>query len=51
MSQIKLPSHWKFVKLGEYCYKPQYGYTASATDRAVGYKFLRITDIQNGFVQ
>jgi type I restriction enzyme S subunit len=32
------------------CEKPQYGYTASAETAAVGPKFLRITDIQNGEV-
>ena len=31
--------------LGDLCYKPQYGYTASAKDEHVGPKFLRITDI------
>ena len=51
MSEIELPSHWKVVKLGEFCDKPEYGYTASATEHDTGYKFLRITDIQNGKVQ
>ncbi|MEH2379848.1 MAG: restriction endonuclease subunit S [Nostoc sp.] len=51
MSEIQLPPHWKVVKLGEYCEKPEYGYTASATEKDSGYKFLRITDIQDGTVQ
>jgi len=46
----KLPEGWRWVKLGDVCEKPQYGYTASAEERAVGPKFLRITDIQDGEV-
>lgn len=42
-----LPAHWRVVRLGEVVHKPQYGYTASATQELVGPKFLRITDIQN----
>jgi type I restriction enzyme, S subunit len=40
-----LPEGWEKVKLGELCEKINYGYTASATDRPLGPKFLRITDI------
>lgn len=40
---------WKEKTLGEVA-NSQYGYTESATDEAIGPKFLRITDIQNGFV-
>ena len=36
---------WRECKLGELCTEINYGYTASATDKAVGPKFLRITDI------
>ena len=43
-----LPAHWRVVRLGEVVEKPQYGYTASATQDPIGPKFLRITDIQNG---
>jgi len=42
-----LPAYWRVVRLGEVVHKPQYGYTASATQEPVGPKFLRITDIQN----
>ncbi|MBP0020975.1 MAG: restriction endonuclease subunit S [Cyanobacteria bacterium SBLK] len=51
MKEIQVPEHWKVVKLGEYCEKPQYGYTASAIEQDSGYKLLRITDIQDGRVQ
>lgn len=44
----KLPKGWRWVKLGEVSYKPEYGYTASATMEPVGPKFLRITDITSG---
>ena len=46
----KIPESWEVVKLGSYCYKPDYGYTESANDSPVGPKFLRITDIQNDAV-
>jgi len=42
-----VPEHWEVVRLGEVAYKPQYGYTASAVERPLGPKFLRITDIQD----
>ena len=45
-----VPEHWEVVRLGEVCLKPQYGFTASATNQRVGPKFLRITDIQNSQV-
>jgi len=45
-----LPDGWRWVRLGEVCEKPQYGYTASAESAKVGPKLLRITDIQNGEV-
>jgi type I restriction enzyme S subunit len=45
-----VPEHWEVVRLGEVWLKPQYGFTASATDQCVGPKFLRITDIQNSQV-
>ncbi len=40
-----IPEGWGVKALGEVCHKPQYGYTASASDEHVGPKFLRITDI------
>jgi type I restriction enzyme S subunit len=45
-----LPADWEVVRLEEVSEKPQYGYTASATENALGPKFLRITDIQEGNV-
>lgn len=44
------PSDWEIATVKELCGQPQYGYTESATHEAVGPKFLRITDIQNGEV-
>ena len=41
---------WKTKLLGEFAESVDYGVTASATDRAIGPKFLRITDIQDGAV-
>ena len=46
----EIPESWEVVSLGDYCYKPEYGYTESASDSRVGPKFLRITDIQNDVV-
>ena len=46
----EIPESWEVVRLGDYCYKPNYGYTESANDSPVGPKFLRITDIQNDAV-
>jgi type I restriction enzyme, S subunit len=42
--------NWKEVNVGDFCEQPQYGYTESATYDAVGPRFLRITDIQDGQV-
>ena len=41
----EIPEGWEVKALGDLCYRPQYGYTASATDSPAGPKFLRITDI------
>ncbi|WP_395305318.1 restriction endonuclease subunit S [Enterobacter sp. ECC-019] len=38
------------IKLSEICTDISYGYTASATSKEIGPKFLRITDIQGGTV-
>jgi len=46
----EIPDTWEIKKIGEICYKPQYGYTASATYEPIGPKFLRITDIKEGIV-
>jgi type I restriction enzyme S subunit len=43
-------SDWTIKDVGAFCEAPQYGFTESATREAVGPKFLRITDIQNGHV-
>lgn len=40
----------KEMGVGNFCEQPRYGYTESATYDAIGPKFLRITDIQNGKV-
>jgi len=45
-----LPEGWRWVRLGEVAYKPQYGYTASAISEPVGPKFIRITDITSGSI-
>lgn len=41
---------WRNVQLGEVCEKPEYGFTASATKKDTGTKFLRITDITDSGV-
>ena len=43
-------AHWKQARIKDFCYQPQYGFTASATFEPIGPKMLRITDIQNGQV-
>ena len=43
-------SDWEKVTLQRCCFRPEYGYTASASEKPIGPKFLRITDIQNGGV-
>jgi type I restriction enzyme S subunit len=45
-----IPKDWRLSPLIDICEKPQYGYTESATTKDTGVKFLRITDIQEGFV-
>jgi len=41
---------WTESSVGDICENPQYGYTAPATQKNVGPKMLRITDIQNSKV-
>jgi len=41
----EIPGGWGVKKLADICEKPQYGYTASASDEPAGPRFLRITDI------
>jgi restriction endonuclease S subunit len=46
----ELPYSWILTNLGDIVLSIQYGYTASATEKAIGPKFLRITDLQNNSV-
>ena len=41
----EIPEGWEVSTLADVCEKPQYGFTASASDEPIGPKFLRITDI------
>lgn len=50
IEQESLPSDWTAGLLSDYIERPEYGYTASATNDPTGTKFLRITDIQDGRV-
>lgn len=45
-----MPQNWKSYKLGDLCSDISYGYTESASVNEIGPKFLRITDIQNDFI-
>ena len=46
----ELPLGWQFKPLNELASAIQYGYTAKSSQKAVGPKFLRITDIQDDSV-
>ncbi|NOR22470.1 MAG: hypothetical protein GQ476_07295 [Candidatus Aminicenantes bacterium] len=46
----EIPVDWEVVKAQDVCEKAECGYTESATEKLVGPKFLRISDIQNGNV-
>src|SRR5690554_85631 len=46
----KIPEGWVETTLGEVSTRKQYGYTESASIEEIGPKFLRITDIQNDFI-
>lgn len=52
MSEVKnsIPEGWIETTLGETSHRKQYGYTESASFDEIGPKFLRITDIQNDFI-
>jgi len=41
----EIPKGWSIGTIGELCEKPQYGFTASAREEPIGFKFLRIKDI------
>lgn len=45
-----MSKNWKKVALGDVCQEISYGYTESASVKKIGPKFLRITDIQNDFI-
>ncbi|MFZ0946457.1 MAG: restriction endonuclease subunit S [Syntrophobacteraceae bacterium] len=45
-----LPEGWMWTTVGQISKSIQYGYTASATSESCGTRFLRITDIQENFV-
>lgn len=46
----RLPVGWEWTTIGEISSIIQYGYTASSSKSAEGPKLLRITDIQDGYV-
>jgi len=45
-----MAGEWREVMLADVSAEVSYGYTESASDKKVGPRFLRITDIQNGVV-
>jgi len=46
----EIPVDWEVAKVQDVCEKPEYGYTVSTTEKPIGPKFLRISDIQDGKV-
>jgi len=45
----EMPRSWQIKNLTASCEKPQYGYTESSSEKPIGPKFLRITDLtENG---
>ena len=46
----EIPVDWDIVKVQDVCEKPEYGYSVSTTEKPIGPKFLRISDIQDGKV-
>lgn len=40
-----MPESWQPKRVKDVCKKPQYGFTETASDKEIGPKFLRITDI------
>jgi len=45
----EMPKSWQIKALTTTCEKPQYGYTESSSEKQIGPKFLRITDLtENG---
>ena len=45
-----VPENWKIKPLSDCACKPDYGYTASASNEPIGPRLLRITDIKDGSV-
>ena len=45
-----IPANWNVKPLSDCAYKPDYGYTASASNEPIGPRLLRITDIKDGSV-
>ena len=45
-----IPNGWMETNLGDVSLLKQYGYTESASDKKIGPNFLRITDIQEDFI-
>lgn len=45
---VLLRAGYPLVRLSDLTEKPQYGFTASATDQPIGPKFVRITDLKDG---
>jgi hypothetical protein len=50
-SEESPPAGWEEGPLSAYIERPDYGYTESATTERIGPRFLRITDIQDGYVE
>lgn len=46
----EIPAHWELQRVEDIALKPQYGFTASATWKDTGVRFLRITDITDSGV-
>lgn len=51
MMEKQLPEGWVETTIGNISEKIQYGYTAKSGIRETSYRYLRITDIQNGRVK
>ena len=48
--KTNIPEGWKMTTLGDIAEEITYGYTESAKKEKIGPKFLRITDIQDDFI-
>ena len=46
---LKIPNNWVWVKLGDICLQPQYGWTTSAAKKGT-LRLLRTTDITSGSI-